>query len=98
MEYSFKNNRIAELRKAQNLTQLELAEKIHTSQANLSRWEKGLNEPSIIQCWKIADFFEVSIDFLCGKIEYWLGSLAEFLPSCVALAHFFLAQPLYFER
>ncbi|MBQ4049888.1 MAG: helix-turn-helix transcriptional regulator [Clostridia bacterium] len=70
MEYSFKNNRIAELRKAQNLTQLELADKIHTSQANLSRWEKGLNEPSIIQCWKIADFFEVSIDFLCGKIEY----------------------------
>ena len=70
MEYTFKNNKIAELRKNANLSQRQLADAINTSQANLSRWEQGLNEPSIIECWKIADYFEVSIDFLCGKIEY----------------------------
>ncbi len=70
MEYSFKNNRIAELRKIAKLSQRQLAKEIGTSQANLSRWEKGLNEPSIIECWKLADFFGVSIDVLSGRSEY----------------------------
>ncbi len=69
-KYDFCNNKIAELRKEKNLSQCKLAELVGTSQANLSRWEKGLNEPSIIECWKIADFFEVSLDYLCGKTEY----------------------------
>lgn len=70
MNYSFAENKIAELRNDAHLSQRELAEKVETSQANISRWEKGLNEPSIIECWKIADFFNVSIDFLCGRKEY----------------------------
>ena len=70
MEYSFKNNKIAELRKERGLSQRQLAKEIGTSQANLSRWEQGLNEPSIIECWKIADYFGVSIDLLCGRTEY----------------------------
>ena len=70
MEYNFKNNKIAELRKEKGLSQRQLATKLNTSQANLSRWEQGLNEPSIIECWKIADFFDVSIDVLCGRKEY----------------------------
>ena len=70
MEYSFKNNKIAELRKNLNLSQRQLAKEIGTSQANLSRWEQGLNEPGIMECWKIADFFDVSIDVVCGRKEY----------------------------
>ncbi len=70
MELSFKNNKISELRNERNLSQRQLAKEINTSQANLSRWEQGLNEPSIIECWKIADYFGVSIDYLCGKSEY----------------------------
>lgn len=70
MKYSFNNNKIAELRKEKGLTQRQLAKEIGTSQANLSRWEQGLNEPSIVECWKIANFFEVSIDVVCGRKEY----------------------------
>ena len=70
MVYNFKQNKIQELRKERNLSQRELAKELGTSQANLSRWEKGLNEPSIIECWKIADFFGVSIDVLCGRKDY----------------------------
>ena len=70
MDISFKNNKIAELRKEKGLSQRQLAKLIGTSQANLSRWEQGLNLPSVIECWKLADFFDVSIDFLAGKIEY----------------------------
>lgn len=70
MEQNFGNNKIAELRKAMNLSQRQLAKEIHTSQANLSRWEQGIIEPSIIECWKLADYFGVSIDILCGRSEY----------------------------
>ena len=70
MEYNFNKNKIAELRNDKGLSQRQLAQEIGTSQANLSRWEQGLNEPSIIMCWKLADFFDVSIDVLCGRIDY----------------------------
>ena len=70
MEYSFKENRIAEFRKTQNISQRKLAQIVGTSQANLSRWEQGVVEPSIIECWKLADYFDVSLDVLCGRKEY----------------------------
>lgn len=57
---NFKSNSIAEFRKAKNLSQRQLAKELNTSQQNLSRWEKGINEPSIAECWKIADYFDVS--------------------------------------
>ena len=70
MEIDFKKNNIRELRLEWNMSQRVLAEAIGTSQANISRWEKGIIEPSIIECWKLADFFDVSIDFICGRKEY----------------------------
>ncbi|MBQ9756129.1 MAG: helix-turn-helix transcriptional regulator [Clostridia bacterium] len=70
MEYGFKDNKIAELRKEKGLTQRQLAKELCTSQANLSRWEKGVILPSVVECWKIADYFDVSIDFLCGRKEF----------------------------
>lgn len=66
----FKSNNIAELRKIAKLSQRQLAKIIGTSQANLSRWEQGLNEPSVVECWRLADFFGVSIDYLCGRKDY----------------------------
>ena len=70
MHDAFQNNIIAELRKESGLSQRELAKAIGTSQSNLSRWEQGINVPSIIECWKLADYFDVSIDVLCGRTEY----------------------------
>ena len=70
MEISFKNNKIFELRTEKKISQRKLSNELGTSQANLSRWEKGIVEPSIIECWKLADYFNVSIDYLCGRKEY----------------------------
>lgn len=70
MEYNFKKNNILELRQNANLSQSKLAKALGTSQANVSRWEKGIIEPSVLECWKIADFFGVSIDVVCGRKEY----------------------------
>lgn len=70
LDYDFFNNKIEELRKERNLTQRQLANFVGTSQANISRWEQGLTEPNVLECWKLADFFDVSIDYLCGRTEY----------------------------
>ena len=69
-KYDFKKNNILELRQNAGLSQAKLAKALGTSQANVSRWEKGIIEPSVLECWKIADFFGVSIDVVCGRAEY----------------------------
>ena len=70
MERNFYGNKIAELRCEAKISQRQLAKEIGTSQANLSRWEKGTIAPSILECWRLADYFNVTIDFLCGRSEY----------------------------
>ena len=70
VKYTFDKNNIKELRQNANLSQSKLAKELGTSQANVSRWEKGIIEPSILECWKIADFFSVSIDVVCGRKEF----------------------------
>ena len=55
------------LRKQENLSQAALAEKLHTTQRKVSHWESGKIEPDISSLWTIADFFDVTVDFLIGR-------------------------------
>jgi len=48
------------------LTQTQFAEAIGTSQKNISRWELGETEPSVYYLKKIAEFFNISIDYVLG--------------------------------
>lgn len=63
----FKSNRIKELRLEKDLSQGQLASLVGTTQANISRWEAGIIVPNVLDCWKLAEFFGVSIDYLVGK-------------------------------
>lgn len=58
--------RLKELRLKKDLQQKELAEVLNTKQQNISRWEKGEFEPSFEQLIEIAEFFNVSTDYLLG--------------------------------
>lgn len=59
--------RIKELRIAQGLTQVELAQKIAVSKQAVSNWENNNIQPSIDMLLKIADYFGVSTDYLLGR-------------------------------
>lgn len=59
----FKDNLIS-LRKANSLSQEELAEKIGISRQTLSKYETGESVPDIEKSKAIADFFGVSLDDL----------------------------------
>lgn len=64
---SMKNNRIKELRMEKDLSQGQLSALVGISQANISRWEAGIIIPNVLDCWKLAEFFDVTIDYLIGK-------------------------------
>ncbi len=52
------------LRKAKNLTQTDLAEKLFTSPQTISRWESGDGEPSLDMLTSLAEILDVSVDRL----------------------------------
>lgn len=60
-------SRIAELRKKHSLSQIQLADKLHIAQATLALYETGKRKPNIDMLNTIADFFNVSIDYLVGR-------------------------------
>ncbi|MCY9215833.1 helix-turn-helix domain-containing protein [Bacillus haynesii] len=61
--------RIRALRENQNLTQKALAEKLNIPHQNLSNYERGFRQPDYETLIKIADFFEVSTDYLLRGID-----------------------------
>ena len=65
----FKKNLI-ELRKLHHLTQRQVAERLGIAQPSYIRYENGKAEPTLENLVKIADLYDVSIDFLCGRKEY----------------------------
>lgn len=66
--------RLRELRKSKRISQLKLALDLNTSQNTISRYETGEREPGLNDLIKIADYFNVSVDYLlertnCPKIQ-----------------------------
>lgn len=58
---------IKELREAKNLTQRELAKILNIANSTLSQYESNIRIPSDDVKVQIADFFNVSIDYLLGR-------------------------------
>lgn len=58
--------RLKELRQEKNLTQTELAKNIGLSQAGIAKWETGDREPSADCIILLAQYFDVTTDFLLG--------------------------------
>lgn len=56
------NNRLEEIRKEKQITQEELASVLEVSRQTISSLEKGRYNPSIILAFKIARYFNMSIE------------------------------------
>ena len=61
--------RIKELRQEQKLTQIQLAQRLFVDQTAVSKWEKEIAFPSAEMQRKLADLFNVSIDYLLGRTD-----------------------------
>lgn len=63
----YKNRFIKNIKKARNnknLTQREVAQKTGISQSTIARLETGEREPDLNKLGTLADFYEISIDWL----------------------------------
>ena len=61
--------RLRKLRKNRGLTLTQMADKFHKTKATFSAYENNKRKPSIDLVAELADFFNVSIDYLMGKTD-----------------------------
>ena len=61
--------RLKELRLASGMTQKEAATALGMPEPLWQKYEWGLSVPSLGKCVKIADLFNVSLDYLAGRSE-----------------------------
>ena len=64
-----KGERILQLRRGLGLTQSKVAEKLGIQRPTYTRYEKGNIDPPADMIRKLADFFDVSTDYLLGKSD-----------------------------
>lgn len=61
--------RLLEQRLLLNLTQTEMAKQLNIKQPSYIRYENGSAESSYENLVKLADFFDVSTDYLLGRVD-----------------------------
>ena len=62
-------DRLRELRHSVNLSQNKLAPLLGLRQSGVNRYENNQCEPSIKVLLRYADFFDVSLDYICGRTD-----------------------------
>lgn len=61
--------RMRDLREDNDKTQQEIAEILNTSQTMYARYERGANELPIHHLIALADYYNVSTDYLLGRTD-----------------------------
>lgn len=72
------NLRLKELRIIKNISQQEIADYLHCTTASYSRYETGSRMPSADLLVKIADYFDVTLDYLLGRENISENGLTQF--------------------
>jgi transcriptional regulator with XRE-family HTH domain len=62
-------NRIRQLREQLGLRQIDVSEKTGIDQKTLSNYETGKTNPDSYSLIMLANFFNVSIDYLVGRVD-----------------------------
>lgn len=74
--------RLKMLRESNNLTQIELGKILGVGNVTLSQYEKGDRNPDYDTLLRIADYFNVSTDYLLGKTD--LKNYSDYHPALTA--------------
>ena len=61
--------RIIELKKDKKILQKDIAQAIGITVRNYQRYEKGEQQPTLPYLLALADYFNVSIDYLVGRSD-----------------------------
>lgn len=61
--------RLRMLRREKDITMVELADAIGTTQPTISKYERGIHEPDLPMVKALAEYFDVSTDYLVGESD-----------------------------
>lgn len=61
--------RLKDLREDNDLTQIQIAQLLNVRQNTYSQYENGKRDIPIDLLWKLADFYNTSVDYLIGRID-----------------------------
>lgn len=76
--------RIKEVREANHLLQVELAQICESNQATIAKTEAGKTAPSLKLLLHMAEYFDISMDYLCCRTDQPEGKLYECKPRMKA--------------
>ena len=79
-EVSFKE-RLKGLREDRDLTQLEVAQALNITRAALANYEQGTREPDIELLVKIANYFDITLDYLLCRTNLKLSFKKLYAPQ-----------------
>lgn len=63
------SERLTSTRKSKNISAKDVAENLGLSKAAISQFESGKNAPSAAVLIALADYFNVSLDYLVGRSD-----------------------------
>lgn len=61
--------RLKELRKSRKLNQVDLGKIAGITSKQIQRYESGESEPTLSVLVRLSDYFDVSLDYLCGRSD-----------------------------
>lgn len=73
--------RMRELRESAGVTQTEIAKRCGSNQTTIAKMENGVTRPSVEVLVRWADFFDVSLDYLCCRTDKPQGMMYEARPK-----------------
>jgi len=62
--------RLRKLRKSHNLTQEQVAAYLSVAKSTISQYENNINEPDIDTIIRLADWYDVTVDYMLGRELY----------------------------
>ncbi len=62
--------RLRDIMNEKNVNQVELAKAICVGQCTVSSWLSAKKAPHLISLWKLADYFDVSVDYFVGRADF----------------------------
>ena len=63
------SQRLSAIRKMKNLNQKDVSDSLHLERSTYSGYESGKSKPSLKKLIELADFFNVSTDYLLGRTD-----------------------------
>lgn len=63
------SERIVAIKKEKKILQKDIAAAIGITVRNYQRYEKGEQQPTLPVLIALADYFDVSLDYLCGRSD-----------------------------